>query len=321
MEVWHEKSSRPLPSPQLLGAAPPPLAPRGGDALGRVGHDLGSGVMTTALTPNGEPISPPTSTEPGPTITDPTQVSLLPHPAASLFSMCDDDELSQLVDDIRLHGLHQAIVLDREGRLLDGRNRWLAVQRLGIPCPTRTYVEDDPVSFVVSENLHRRHLTDKQRAEIAAKLATNTHGGDRRSIKLPNGNLNPTQAQAAALLNVSKRRVVRATAASKAAEKSEQAQIDVQESKIEEPQKSSEPTQRPNSTTGTRERAKKRTLRARPAARRTEGAVRALRTIMGKLRAVDPASLHEHLEAPRWRREVGEVADFLRAFARGLRPQ
>jgi ParB-like chromosome segregation protein Spo0J len=277
--------------------------------------------MTAALTPNSEPVSATTSSDPGPTITEPERVEIYPHPAAVLFPMCNDDELTQLIKDIRLHGIQEPIVLDREGRLLDGRNRWLAVQQLGIPCPTRTYVGDDPVSFVVSENLRRRHLTNKQRAEIAAKLATNTHGGDRRSIKSPNGDLKPTQAQVAALLNVSKRSVERITATSKASAKSEQARIDVQESRIEEPQKSPEPTQRPNSPTETRKRAKKRTLQARPAARRTEGAVRALRTIMGKLRAVAPASLHEHLEAPRWRREVGEVADFLRAFARGLRPQ
>jgi ParB-like chromosome segregation protein Spo0J len=280
-----------------------------------------SGVVTSALTPTDGINSPTTSTEPGPTITDPTQVNILPHPAALLFPMCNEDEFAQLVDNIRLQGLHQAIVLDREGRLLDGRNRWLAVQQLGIPCPTRTYVGDDPVSFVVSENLHRRHLTNKQRAEIAAKLATNTHGGDRRSIKSPNGDLKPTQAHAAALLNVSKRSIERITAASKASAQSEQAKIDVQESRIEGPQKSPEPTQRPNSPTETRKPAKKRTIQAGPAARRMEGAVRALRTIMGKLHAVAPASLHEHLEAPRWRREVGEVADFLRAFARGLRPQ
>jgi hypothetical protein len=123
---------------------------------------------------------------------------MLHHPAASLFPMCGTDELTRLAEDIRVNGLQQPIVLDRDGRLLDGRNRWLAVGQLGIPCPTRIYVGDDPVRFVVSQNLLRRHLTNKQRAEIAASLATNEHGGDRRSIKSPNGDLKPTQAEAAA---------------------------------------------------------------------------------------------------------------------------
>ncbi|MQA79522.1 MAG: hypothetical protein GEV10_13770 [Streptosporangiales bacterium] len=35
---------------------------------------------------------------------------------------------------------------------------------------TRVY-EGDAVKFIVSHNVHRRHLTDAQRAMIAAKLA------------------------------------------------------------------------------------------------------------------------------------------------------
>ena len=171
--------------------------------------------------PTGETICPTRNTAHGLTITEPAQLVIPPHPAALLFPMCAHDELTRLIEDIRVHGLQHPIVLDREGRLLDGRNRWLAVQQLGIPCPTRTYTGDDPVTFVVSQNLHRRHLTDRERAEIAATLATNEHGGDRRSIKSPNGDLKPTQAQAAVLLNVSKRRVERAVAAIKAPEKSE----------------------------------------------------------------------------------------------------
>jgi hypothetical protein len=76
----------------------------------------------------------------------------------------------------------------------------------GVPCPTRPYEGNDPVGFVVSLNLKRRHLSESQRAMVATKLATFGHGGDRS--KSPSGDL--TQAKAADLLNVGKRSVERA---------------------------------------------------------------------------------------------------------------
>lgn len=58
---------------------------------------------------------------------------------------------------------------------------------------------------MVSLNLKRRHLSESQRAMVAAKLATISHGGDRRSDQA--ANLPVGQAQAAELLNVSERTV------------------------------------------------------------------------------------------------------------------
>lgn len=59
-------------------------------------------------------------------------------------------------------------------------------------------------------NLHRRHLTESQRAMAAAKIATATHGGDRKSDQAANLPLDiphVSQAKAAELLNVSERTV------------------------------------------------------------------------------------------------------------------
>ncbi len=55
-------------------------------------------------------------------------------------------------------------------------------------------------------NLHRRHLSESQRAVVAAKIANVTHGGDRRSEQAANLPV-VTQAGAAELLNVSERGV------------------------------------------------------------------------------------------------------------------
>ncbi len=66
------------------------------------------------------------------------------------------------------------------------------------------------VSFVVSLNLHRRHLNESQRAMVAAKIANIQRGGDRKSedFKAPIGALK--QDDAAGMLNVSRQSVQRA---------------------------------------------------------------------------------------------------------------
>jgi ParB-like chromosome segregation protein Spo0J len=92
------------------------------------------------------------------------------HPLASIFPVLKGVEFEELVEDIRVHGVREPIWLFEE-QLLDGRNRYRAAQVAGVPCPTRIYDGDDPVGFVVSLNLKRRHLSaiisDRARAHLA----------------------------------------------------------------------------------------------------------------------------------------------------------
>lgn len=90
------------------------------------------------------------------------------HPAANLFPM-DDDTLNELAEDIRTHGLLCPVEL-YEGKIIDGRRRWLASRMAGIGEPAMVDVTpDDPVAYVLSLNLHRRQLTPSQRAMVAAR--------------------------------------------------------------------------------------------------------------------------------------------------------
>lgn len=125
------------------------------------------------------------------------------HPLANLFPLMTDRETNDLGDDMLAHGQREPI-WKYEGMILDGRNRYNACLPKGIEPRFEEYRGDDPVAFVVSLNLHRRHLDDAQRAMIAAKLATMKRGDNQHS---PNGET--SQAKAARLLNVSKRRVER----------------------------------------------------------------------------------------------------------------
>jgi hypothetical protein len=88
------------------------------------------------------------------------------HEAAKIFPMMTVTEYDQLKADISANGLLEPIVI-YNGLILDGRNRYLACTDLGITPEYETFDGGDPVSFVISKNLHRRHLTASQRAMIA----------------------------------------------------------------------------------------------------------------------------------------------------------
>lgn len=74
------------------------------------------------------------------------------------------DDFAALVADIRANGQREPVtVLD--GMVLDGWHRYQACMQIGIEPQKFTFAANkDPVAFVLSENLHRRHLTPSQRA-------------------------------------------------------------------------------------------------------------------------------------------------------------
>lgn len=98
------------------------------------------------------------------------------HPAAEIFPLLEGKEFDDLVADIKAHGLREPIVL-HEGKILDGRNRYRACQLAGALILTleRTDI-GDPYDFVLSANLHRRHLTVSQRAMILATIPARPQG-------------------------------------------------------------------------------------------------------------------------------------------------
>lgn len=121
------------------------------------------------------------------------QAELSFHPLANLFPLIEGDEFAALVTDIREQGLREPVTLF-DGMILDGRNRYKACLEAGAECPTQVFTGTDPVAFVISANLRRRHLTESQRAMVAAKLANLEHGGDRLTGQAANLRLEPHTA-------------------------------------------------------------------------------------------------------------------------------
>jgi chromosome segregation ATPase len=82
-----------------------------------------------------------------------------------------DQDLDSLAEDIKRHGQREkGVVLD--GMVLDGWHRFLACQQVGVEFGFTEFRGNDPVEFVLSKNLHRRHLTASQRA-MSIVAATN----------------------------------------------------------------------------------------------------------------------------------------------------
>lgn len=86
------------------------------------------------------------------------------HPLSAAFPGMTDEEFEQLTADIDANGQREPIIV-HEGMVLDGWHRYRACAALGIDPKRFTFATDgDPVSFVLSQNLHRRHLSASQRA-------------------------------------------------------------------------------------------------------------------------------------------------------------
>lgn len=125
------------------------------------------------------------------------------HPVADIFPMMPKDAFEELKSDIEANGLEVDIVTYK-GKILDGRNRAKACDKLGIKARSVEYVgpDDKLLEYVISMNLKRRHLDTSQRAMVGARIATMKHGGDRKSKNFQAGKSALDQSTAAKILTV-----------------------------------------------------------------------------------------------------------------------
>lgn len=106
--------------------------------------------------------------------------------AADVFPMMADDELLGLAEDIKANGVREPIVV-ANGELVDGRNRRAACKIAGVVPPVRELGEaDDPTTYVLSANIHRRHMTKGQRVMAVAHIYPDPEKGGRgkNSLKI-----------------------------------------------------------------------------------------------------------------------------------------
>jgi hypothetical protein len=118
------------------------------------------------------------------------------HPLAAIFPPMSEDEFLALVEDIKKHGLRQPIILDDKDQIIEGRHRYRACKRAGVPPRFENRRDVGNVgAFIVSVNLHRRHLDASQKAMAAARFKAFMKGEDWRSIVLPEAEKSPANLQ------------------------------------------------------------------------------------------------------------------------------
>ena len=125
------------------------------------------------------------------------------HPVANAFPLMTGKGFDDLVADIREHGLREPIWLHRDGRILDGRNRYRACIEAKHEPRFQPYTgsEEELAAFVVSMNVRRRHLNESQRAMVSASLADLSIGANQHeegvSIETASRLLNVSRATTA----------------------------------------------------------------------------------------------------------------------------
>jgi ParB-like chromosome segregation protein Spo0J len=91
------------------------------------------------------------------------------HPLADIFPLMEGTEFDELVADIKPHGLVEPIVI-YEDMILDGRNRYRACIAADVEPVFRPFTGGDPSAYVISANIHRRHLTAEDKRKVIADL-------------------------------------------------------------------------------------------------------------------------------------------------------
>jgi hypothetical protein len=100
------------------------------------------------------------------------------HSLANLFPMIKGVEFENLKADIASRGILQPITLYDDGsglKILDGRNRHAAGRAIGYKFTVANFKKfegtcADAEAFVISTNVHRRHLTNSQKQEFVRTL-------------------------------------------------------------------------------------------------------------------------------------------------------
>ena len=130
------------------------------------------------------------------------------HEVANIFPEMDNASFAALKADIKANGLLEPIWI-HDGKIIDGRHRYRACCELGIQPQFKQWDGSGSlVQFVVSLNLHRRHLTSSQLAfvgvdilphlEAEAKQRQET-GNNQHSLRelIPQGSTGKSADQAA----------------------------------------------------------------------------------------------------------------------------
>ena len=113
-------------------------------------------------------------------------LSFIAHPLANMFPMIEGNAFEELKRDIAAQGILEPIRL-YQGMILDGRNRYAAAKACGHEFSVDDFVQwegtlAEAEAWVISTNLHRRHLSAKQKQEMVRDRIRKTPEMSNRQI-------------------------------------------------------------------------------------------------------------------------------------------
>lgn len=98
------------------------------------------------------------------------------HQLSAAFPDMPDEDFQDLLESIKAHGQREPITT-YENKILDGWHRFRACLQLDINPSFHEFDGQDPVSYVMDLNLHRRHLSPAQKAMAVVTCSTWTGVG------------------------------------------------------------------------------------------------------------------------------------------------
>src|SRR6516165_3106069 len=113
-------------------------------------------------------------------------LNFVAHPLANMFPMIEGSAFDELKRDIAAQGILEPIRL-YQGMILDGRNRYAAAKACGHQFSLDDFVQwegtvAEAEAWVISTNLHRRHLSAKQKQEMVRDRIRKTPEMSNRQI-------------------------------------------------------------------------------------------------------------------------------------------
>jgi ParB-like chromosome segregation protein Spo0J len=113
-------------------------------------------------------------------------LNFIAHPLANMFPMIEGSAFDELKRDIAAQGILEPIRL-YQGMILDGRNRYAAAKACGHQFSLDDFVQwegtvAEAEAWVISTNLHRRHLSAKQKQEMVRDRIRKTPEMSNRQI-------------------------------------------------------------------------------------------------------------------------------------------
>ncbi len=142
-----------------------------------LGKGLGALISARPASPI---ISPTPAVEQGERVQSIALEQIIPSPLQPR-SVFNDENLQELVDSIKQHGIIQPLIARVRGdrfELIAGERRWRAAQRVGLkeaPVIVREASDQDVLELALIENLQREDLNPIEEAEAFARLSREFH--------------------------------------------------------------------------------------------------------------------------------------------------